>query len=70
LIRNLWNGKAVYVSALVDRDFSGAPCCQIALRKKRSAALQSLFAVSRKSTVAPALSTARYRYFQQPLTFT
>jgi hypothetical protein len=43
--------------------FAGAPFWPIALRKKRRAALRSRFAVSRKSTVFPALSTARCRYF-------
>jgi hypothetical protein len=43
--------------------FAGAPCWQITLHKKRKAALRSRLAVSRKSTVFPALSTARYRYF-------
>jgi hypothetical protein len=49
--------------------FSGVPLLPMALRRKRSGTLQSRLAVSRKSTVAPALSTARYRYFQTPLTF-
>ena len=57
-------------AALVDRDFSGVPSCLIALRKKRSAALPSRLAVSGKSTVAPVLSTARYKYLQAPFTFT
>jgi hypothetical protein len=43
--------------------FADPPCWQITLHKKRKAALRSRFAVSRKSTVFPALSTARYRYF-------
>jgi hypothetical protein len=36
----------------------------IALRKNRSAALRSRLAVNKKSIVAPALSTARYKYFR------
>jgi hypothetical protein len=39
-------------------------------RRRVSAALQSRFAVSRKSTVAPVLSTARYKYLQVLLIFT
>jgi hypothetical protein len=50
--------------------FSGVPFHLIALRKNLSAALRSRLAVSRKSTLAPALSTARYKYFQVPLTLT
>ena len=42
----------------------------ISIAGNRNAALRSLLAVSRKSTVAPVLSTARYKYFQEPLTFT
>jgi len=49
---------------------SGVPFCPIALRKKRTAALRYRLAVNRKSTVAPALSTALCKYFQLPLTFT
>src|ERR1700756_3025572 len=47
--------------------FAGVPCWSIALHKKRKAALRSRFAVSRKSTVFPVLSTARYKYFHRPL---
>ena len=50
--------------------FSGTPCWPVALHRNRNAALRSRLAVSRKSTVPPVLSTARYKYFQQPLTFT
>jgi hypothetical protein len=42
----------------------------MALRRKRAAALRSRLAVRRKSTVRPALSTARHRYFHWPLTLT
>ena len=48
--------------------FSGTPLAFMALSKKRRAAALSRLAVNRKSTVLPALSTARYRYFQAPLT--
>ena len=57
-------------TALVDRDLLRRSVPLTALRKNRSAALRSRLAVSRKSTVAPALSTARYKYFQVPLTRT
>src|ERR1700694_862774 len=40
--------------------FSGVPHWSMALRRKRAAALRSRLAVRRKSTVCPALSTARY----------
>ena len=57
-------------ATFVNRDLLGDAVMTIALRRNRNAALRSLLAVSRKSTVAPALSTARYKYFQAPLTFT
>jgi hypothetical protein len=38
------------------------------VRRRVGAALRSRLAVSRKSTVAPALSTVRYKYFHAPLT--
>jgi hypothetical protein len=51
--------------------FSGILFQLIALRRNRSAALRSrLGGQQRKSTVAPALSMARYRYVQGPLTRT
>ena len=43
--------------------FSGTPLAFMALSKNRRAAALSRLAVSRKSTVLPSLSTARYRYF-------
>src|SRR5450830_1894562 len=48
--------------------FAGTPLGCMALAKKRMAAALSRLAVRRKSTVLPSLSTARYRYFQIPLT--
>src|SRR4051794_36958958 len=47
----------------------GVPFPFIAFGKKRLAAATSRFAVSRKSTVRPCLSTARYRYVHRPFTF-
>jgi hypothetical protein len=57
-------------SAFVDCDLLRRAVLTGRLAQKRSAALRSRLAVSRKSTVAPALSTARYKYFQTRLTFT
>ena len=57
-------------TTFVDRDLLGNPLRPMALRRKRSAALRSRLAVKKKSTVAPALSTARYKYFHAPLTLT
>ena len=54
-------------SALVDRDLLGRAMTADRVAKERSAALRSRLAVSRKSTVSPALSTARYKYFHLPL---
>ena len=63
----LWLSSAAALEPLLSIViFSGVPFLLTALRKNLSAALQSRLAVSRKSTVAPALSTARYRYFQLP----
>jgi len=49
---------AAYASRVITR---GVPLCLIALRKKRLAAATSRRSLSRKSTVCPYLSTARYR---------
>src|SRR3954452_3648729 len=46
----------------------GLPLLQIAFNKNRGAALLFLLLVSRKSTVLPSLSTARYRYIHAPFT--
>src|SRR3954447_24126846 len=46
----------------------GVPLFFIALRKKCFAAATSRRSLSRKSTVRPCLSTARYRYVQRPFT--
>jgi hypothetical protein len=46
-------------AALVDRDLLRLAMLADRLGKKRNAALRSLFAVSRKSTVARALTTSR-----------
>ena len=43
--------------------FCGTPHWSMALRRKRDAALRSRLAVRRPSTVRPALSTVRYKYF-------
>jgi hypothetical protein len=48
--------------------FSGTPLVFMPLVKNRIAAALSLWAVSKKSTVLPCLSTGRYRYFHSPLT--
>ncbi len=48
--------------------FSGAPFRSIACSKNLRAAPFSRCARSRKSTVSPALSTARYKYFHSPFT--
>src|ERR1700733_9794416 len=62
----LWLSIAAVLAPLLSIViFSGVPFLLIALRKNLSAALRSRLAVSRKSTVAPALSTARYKYFQR-----
>jgi hypothetical protein len=50
-------------AALVDGDLLGTSCRSIARSKKRRAAATSRWAVKRKSTVWPSLSTARYKYF-------
>jgi hypothetical protein len=42
---------------------SGAPCRSMACSEKPRAAASSRWAVSKKSTVWPSLSTARYKYF-------
>jgi hypothetical protein len=57
-------------TTLVDRDLPrrAVPFDCLAQEPQRRFAIP--LAVSRKSTVAPALSTARYRYFQAPLTRT
>ena len=55
-------------TALIYIDFTGVQLLQIAWPKKRSAALVSRLAVSKKSTVLPSLSTARYKYFHWPRT--
>ena len=57
-------------AALVDRDLLRRSIMPDALLRNRRAALRSRLAVSRKSTVPPALSTARYKYFQAPFTLT
>ena len=57
-------------TALVDRDLFRSIVTSYRLAQKTKRGLQSRLAVSRKSTVALALSTARSRYFQTPLTFT
>jgi hypothetical protein len=54
-------------AALVDRDLLRRSIPPIALRRNRGAALRSRLAVIRKSTVAPALSTVRYKYFHMAL---
>jgi hypothetical protein len=67
----LWLSIAAVLAPLLSIViFSGVPFHLIALRTNRSAALRSRLAVSRKSTVVPALSTARYRYIHAPLTRT
>jgi len=48
--------------------FSGVTFRSIACSKSLCAAALSRCARSKKSTVSPALSTARYRYFYSPLT--
>ena len=57
-------------TALVDRDLlrCAVPLDCLAQEPQRGLAIP--LGVNRKSTVAPALSTARYRYFQVPLTLT
>ena len=66
----LWLSSAAVLEPLLSIViFSGVPFLLTALRKNLRAALQSRLAVNSKSTVAPALSTARYRYFQLPLEF-
>ena len=44
--------------------FSGTPFKSMARSRNRRAAATSRLAVSRKSTVSPARSTVRYKYFQ------
>jgi hypothetical protein len=67
----LWLSIAAVLAPLLSIViFAGVPFHLIALRKNRSAALRSRLAVNKKSIVAPALSTARYKYFQAPLIFT
>ncbi len=47
---------------------SGEPFLAIYFSKKRLAATLSRLALNRKSIVLPALFTARYRYFHEPIT--
>ena len=47
----------------------GVPWFLMALRKKRLAAVTSRCSLSRKSTVRPCLSTARYRYVHRPFIY-
>jgi hypothetical protein len=47
---------------------SGTPFRRIAFLRNRNAASLSRCSVSRKSTVSPYLSTARYKYRHSPLT--
>src|ERR1017187_1396943 len=50
--------------------FSGTPLRSMARSRNRRPAETSRLAVSRKSTVSPSRSTARYRYFHRPPTWT
>ncbi|AOS81174.1 hypothetical protein Q5W_20530 [Hydrogenophaga sp. PBC] len=58
--RALISSMAALLALLLSRvTFSGTPLAFMALSKKRTAAALSRWAVSRKSTVFPSLSTAR-----------
>ena len=72
LVSVLWLSIAAVSAPLLSIViYAGVPLYLIAYKhKKRSAALRSRLAVNSKSTLAPALSTALYRYFQTPLTCT
>jgi hypothetical protein len=55
------DGRRVGLSIVI---FSGKSCRLMARSRKRRAAARARLAVRKKSTVSPARSTARYRYFQ------
>ncbi len=57
-------------TTLVDRDLIWRAVVLDRLAKEARRGLSIPFGRQRKSTVAPALSTARYRYFQTPFAFT
>jgi len=63
-----YNHEPWYGVTPVNRDRLGTPFRRIAFLRNRNAASWSRLSVSRKSTVSPYLSTARYRYRHSPFT--